>query len=293
MAGTQRRLRSAWDPCGPSSRARLRRPWVHGVVCIAMQLSAACEVGDERVPDGKLAVVGDVVLGPEDVAGIKAQLGAYAQLRFSGEGKTALLQAIIATELLAQEAIDAGLGDDPRVRFAVLEELAELHRSAELERRLPRASVAADTAALRAYYDAHPEQFAVPERRNLEGVYFRTAAEAEDAQRRLAAAEVTLPELGEVVSTPLQARDDLEHPGFHALLFDPTLRAGAWLPAPVLIGTVLVSGRVQQVVPATVEPFDDDSVQERLVEAVRRERLVSIRADLQQTLAERFAPADP
>src|SRR5690606_31025865 len=66
---------------------------------------AACEVEVEGVPAGKLAVVGDVVLGPEDLAGVQSQLGPYAKLRFRGvEGEFALLEGLVVTELLAQEA---------------------------------------------------------------------------------------------------------------------------------------------------------------------------------------------
>src|SRR5688572_13563891 len=109
-------------------------------------LALACAT-DEGVPDGKLARVGDVVLGPDDLAGVQAQLGAYAQLRFRGEeGRASLLEALVTAELLAQEAIAAGLGDDPRVHWAVLEEIATLARNAELERRVPYAEVAADVA---------------------------------------------------------------------------------------------------------------------------------------------------
>ncbi len=257
-------------------------------------LGLGCEVATEGVPEGKVAVVGDVVLGPEDLAGVKAQLGAYAQLRFSGqEGQAALVEAVVTAELLAQQAIDNGLGDDPRVRFAVEEELAEVYLAAELERRVPRATVAKDTAALRAYYDAHAEDFMSPETRSVEGIFYRTADEAEDAQARLIAGDTTLRELGEVVSTPLQPRDDLEHPGFHAQLFDPELSSGQWLKHPVLVAGVLIAGRVQQVVPAAPLPFDDPAVQERLVQAVRAPLLVTARRELLEELQERFAAQAP
>lgn len=277
-----------------SQRSSLRRTVVlrrrAGVVVAAVLTVGACEVEGEGVPEGKVAVVGDVVLGPEDLAGIKAQLGAYAQLRFSGgEGQASLVEAVVTAELLAAEAIEAGWGDDPRVRFALTEELAEVYLAAELERRVPRASVASDTAALRAHYEAHPDQFTAPETRNVEGVFYRHADEAEAAQRKLAAGETTLAELGEIVSTPLQSRDDVENPGFHPILFDSELRAGQWLPHPVLVAGVLIAGRVQQVVAAAPEPFEDPGVQERLVAAVRAPRLRVARAELLRELEERFA----
>lgn len=254
---------------------------------------AACSVAEEGVPAGKVAVVGDVVLGPEDLAGVQAQLGAYAQLRFSGrEGRMALVQGVVTAELLAQKAVANGLGDDPRVVFALEEELATLYLAAELERRVPRALVAADTAALRAYYRAHPDEFTVPEKRNIEGVFYRSADEAERVLAQLTAGELTLKQAGEIVSTPLQTRDDVAHPGFHALLFDATLTPGQWLAHPVLAANVLIAGRVQQLIPATVEAFDEPGVQERLVQAVRAPLLEVARADLLAELAGRF-PAQP
>ena len=246
------------------------------------------------MPPGKVAVVGDVVLGPEDMAGIKAQLGAYAQLRFSGaEGQAALVGAVVTAELLAQEAIAAGLGDDPRVRWALIEEVASLYEAAELERRVPRAEVAADTDALRRYYDAHPEQFTIPERRNLSGVVISSIAEADDALARLRAGTTDLASLGEVVSTPLQSRDDVAHPGFHAFLFAEGKQVGDWLDAPVLVGGFMIVGKIDQIVPASREPFDDPKVQERLVAAVRAPRAEEARRALLSELAKRFEAQAP
>lgn len=253
-----------------------------------------CGVSVEGVPPGKLAVVGSSVLGPEDLLGVQAQLGPYAQLRFSGvEGRMALLESLVAAELMAQQAIDEGLGADPRVEFALLEEEAALLLAAELERRVPRAAVAADLEALRSWYDAHPDRFWTEQRRNLEGVALPTHEQAEAALGRLREGEVTLAELGTVVATPLQSRDDAEHPGFHTVLFEPGLVPGDWLSAPVVVGRTLLVGRVQQIVPAERRPFEDPSVQEQLVQAVRAPQLVRAEAALRAELAERYPEQTP
>ncbi|MFO0633285.1 MAG: hypothetical protein U0168_10570 [Nannocystaceae bacterium] len=177
---------------------------------VAALALAACTAGAQGVPEGKLAAVGEVAFGPEDVAGVQAQLGAYAQLRFGGEGAAALLLALVDAEVLAQEALAQGLGDDPRIWYAVLEELAALHLAAELERRVPRAEVAADRAALQAAYDADPRAFAVPERRAAAGVVFGHWRAAEDALAAVQAGTVALESFGPLVTTPLQPRDDHE-----------------------------------------------------------------------------------
>ncbi len=241
------------------------------------------------MPEGKLAVVGDVVLGPEDLAGTKSQLGAYAQLRFSGdEGQRSLLEALIAAELLAQEAIEHGLGDDPRVQWALYEEVAAVYLSAELERRVPRDEVVADETAQRAYFSAHPEEFATPAKRQARVVVFYDYASAEAAAQALRDGIVKLEWLGDVVTTPLQARDDAEHPGFHALLFDPSLKAGDPLPAPISLGQVLAVGELATVAPAGRESFDDPVVRERLVQAVAAPRREAARAALLAELSARY-----
>ncbi len=253
---------------------------------VAALALAACTAGAQGVPEGKLAAVGEVAFGPEDVAGVQAQLGAYAQLRFGGEGAAALLLALVDAEVLAQEALAQGLGDDPRIWYAVLEELAALHLAAELERRVPRAEVAADRAALQAAYDADPRAFAVPERRAAAGVVFGHWRAAEDALAAVQAGTVALESFGPLVTTPLQPRDDHEFPGFHPALFDPGLAVGDLLPRPVVLGERLLVGRLEQLEPASREAFEDPAVQEQLVERVRAPRLeAATRALLEPLLA--------
>ncbi len=245
---------------------------------LTLLLLAGCDV-EEGVPEGKLAVVGKTVLGPEDVAAARSQVGAYGQLRFAGpEGQATMLESLIAAELLALEAEDAGLVDDPRVEFAVREEIANVYLSTVLERRVPRASVAEDTAALRAYYDAHLDDFTTPERRSAQGVVFQTFDEAEQALAAVRGGTTTFEELGSVVATPMQARDDYEYPAFHPYLYADGVEQDDLIPHPVFVGESLLVGRVQRVEPAAPEPFDDPSVQERLVEAVLKPRRAAAKA---------------
>lgn len=239
------------------------------------------------MPEGKLARVGDVLLGPRDVASVSSQLGEYAQLRFAGdEGQRTLVESLIVTELLAQEAAQGGLQNDPRVEHAVLEEIATVYLSSELERAVPYASVAGDEAALRAYYDAHPEEFTKPERRSMRGVRFPTMAAAEEALERLRRGEVTLEGLGPQIGTPVQARNDAEFPMFHPFLFAEGLGKRDWLPHPVILAQTIVAGQVLEVKPATLEPFDSPKVQERLVRAVRQPKLDAARKALLARLRE-------
>jgi hypothetical protein len=264
-----------------------RRGWWRAALAFAAVVSAACEGMDGGVPEGAVAVVGDRAFRPEDVAAVQAQLGAYAQLRFRGdEGRHTLVQALVDAEIMAQAAIDAGLGDDPRVRFAELEEIAAVQRSSELERLVPHADVQADTAALRAHYEAHIADFTVPEHRSVEGVTFKTWSEAEAALARVQSGEASLESLGTLVRTQPQVRNDRDFPGFHPVLFADDLDDGDLLPVPVVIGERLLVARLQPIAPAHAKPFDDPAVQEALVEAVRAPRVERARAARLAELAE-------
>lgn len=266
-------------------------------------LSPGCEAQVEAVPEGALALVGQEVVDAERLEGTQAQLVAYGQARFRGpHGQRALLDAVIQEELLVQEARDAGLADDPRVEWAVLEELAALQRAAMLERRLPRAEVAADTQALRARYQRELASFTEPERRSLRAIRFATFDEAERALAQLQggvveleaiAANASTPESGEILQTTLMKRDDQEFPAYHRVLFDPALAVGDPLPVPVLSGSFVLIGVIAEIQPAAPRPFEDPQVQEQLVTAERAERLQAVEAALLDELRQRYPAADP
>lgn len=254
----------------------------------------ACEAKVDTVPEGALALVGDEVIEAERLESTHAQLDAFGQARFRGpHGRRALIDALIQAELLVQEARDAGFADDPRVEWAVLEELAELQRAAMLERRLPRAEVASDRDALRARYERERDRFVEPERRQLRVVRVDTFDTGERAIARMLAGEQTLEALGEalgetVVRTPLMKRNDEEYPAYHRIVFDPALEVGDVLPRPVLSGQLVLVGVIEEVEPARTLAFDDPQVQEQLVSAEWAQRLEPVEAALLAELRERF-----
>lgn len=257
----------------------------------------ACEAKVDAVPDGALALVGEVVIEPSWIESSHAQLDAFGQARFRGpHGRRALVDVVIQQELLVQEARDAGLEDDPRVEWAVLEELAELQLSAMLERRLPRTEVAAETQALRARYERERERFVEPERRRMRVVRVDSFDEGERAIARMQEGVLTLDayalEKGvEVARTPSMKRDDAEFPAYHRYLFDPALQEGDLVPVPVPSGKLVLIGEVDEIQPARVRPFEDPTVQEQLVAAEREARLQRdqpIMQALEAELAARF-----
>lgn len=257
---------------------------------LAVCFGLACDVS-EGIPEGKLAVVGPTAIGPEDIAVAHSQVGAYGQLRFSGpEGDATMLEALIATELMALEAREKGLAGDVRVGFAQEEEIASVYLSTLLERAVPRASVEADTEALRAFYDANPERFTVPEERSAQGVVFKSFAEADAALVALRGGMAELADFGDVFATPLQARDDLEFPASHPFLFADGVGEGDFIPHPLFLGESLLVGRVQTVKAAHLRPFDDPAVQEQLVEAVIAPRREAARAQVLERIRRGDAP---
>lgn len=260
---------------------------------MAAAVLGGCPADPETLPKGALARVGDRVFYEEDLVATLPELGPYAQARFAGrEGMLVMLEALVDAELLAQEADRAGLGDDPRIEWERLVEVAAAYMRAEIERRVPLESVANDTAALEEAYRSHIDEFTIPERRGAEGVLFRRLPEAERAHAALLEG-APLESLGEVVQTALQTRDDAQYPAFHPVLFREDLEVGDPLPHIVSVGDRLLVGRLDRVVPPEVRPMDDPDVRERLVEIVRGPRVEAARAEILRELAERFPVEAP
>ena len=255
------------------------------VACVV----ASCGPTAEGLPEGAVARVGDRVLDPTDVAEVQAQLGRYAQTRFRGEeGKQALVRALIETELLNQEAIDAGFADDPRVEWAVLEEMATIQLSSEMERRVPYAQVAANTEALEAYYEAHAKDFTAPEQRKVGGVLVDDFAEGAALIAKVKAGEESLAGVGEIIFTGPFPRDDAKYPASHAVIFDPELKKGDLMPHPVMFASQIFVGYVHEIVPAKRTPLEDPVVRETVTKAVRAQLVAKAQEEYLAELAEKY-----
>lgn len=265
-------------------------------ILLALAVPSGCDgssSGDTvrgDAPAGEpLAQVGDAILTTEDLARVDGQLGRYGQGRFRGdEGRQLLLQALIDAEALAQAARGAGLADDPRVDWALVEEMAGLALAAEMERRVPEREIAEDRARLQAYYDAHLDEFMEPEQRGYAGVSFPNLAAAEEAHAQIAAGERTLESYGELLTAPAAERDDASFPGSHPILFAETAREGELLGAPLLLVRDVLVARLTEVQPARPRPFDDPEVQAALVEAIRAPLVEAARHDYLAELRERY-----
>lgn len=289
MLGRRLRARGA-----SGSRRAVWATAVMGIALLASVGAVGCLVDDTEVPPGMLARVRTTVFGPKDLSAVRSQLGAYAQQRFHGpEGQRQLLEALVDAELMAQEAVRRGAQDDPRVQFAWLEEIAAVHESAELQRRVPREPLSANTEALRAEYARRLDEFTQPQRRSAVGLLFPTFEEAEQALEALRRGERTLRDEPDVLATGLAAREDAKFPAFHPILFDPKLQEGDWLPVPVMVTEdALMAGKVRKIETTKVLPFEDPRVQEILVNALREPLVEEARAAWMEALAKQY-PVEP
>lgn len=268
-----------------------RVAWVRARVVLAgwLGVAMACAPAIDEAPAGAVARVGRTWLLEDHVQSARAELDVYGRQRFRGDGgRRDLLTSLIEAELLRQRADAAGLGDDARVRWTVIDALAARQLAAELERRVDRAALARDDHAITDYYREHRDEFAVPERRGVRGVFFNTAEAADAAWQRYAKGE-SLEALGRVFEIRPAARDDHEFPAFHHLLFDPKLGDGDRLPAPIYTQERLMVGHVHHVEPASWRPLDDPAVRDEIVDRLRAPALDRARAQLVAELRE----ADP
>lgn len=124
-----------------------------------------------------LAKVGDRVITLGDYAAAIERMDSFERMRYqSPERRKRLLDEMVDVELLAEEARRRGLDKSPeteeRVRQILKDEMLEqLRKSAPAANDIPEAD-------LHAYYDAHKDDFAEPERRRISAVIVDSEAVA-------------------------------------------------------------------------------------------------------------------
>jgi len=143
-----------------------------------------------------LVKVGDRTITLGEYAATLEQMDSFDRLRYqSPERRKELLQEMIQTELLAEEAIAKGYDKDP----AAEQERRAIVREAFLAQ-APRGSVAPSEipeAEVRAYYDAHRADYRDPERRRASVIVLRDEAAARVLLQT--AKKTTAAEWGEIV----------------------------------------------------------------------------------------------
>ncbi len=124
-----------------------------------------------------LAKVGDRVITLGEYAAALERMDSFERMRYqSPDRRKRLLDEMIEVELLAQEARRRGLDKaeetEERVRQILRDQLLdELRKGSPAANDIPEAD-------LRAYYDAHKDDFAEPERRRVSGIVVDSQAQA-------------------------------------------------------------------------------------------------------------------
>ncbi len=135
-----------------------------------------------------LAKVGDRVITLGDYAAALERMDPFERMRYqSPDRRRRLLDEMVEVELLAQEAARRGLDKAPetkeRIRQVLRDEvLEEVRKGAPGANDIPEAD-------LRAYYDAHKDDFAEPERRRVAAIVLDSEPSAKAALAKAMGAE--------------------------------------------------------------------------------------------------------
>jgi hypothetical protein len=135
-----------------------------------------------------LAKVGSRVITLGDYAAALERMDPFERMRYqSPDRRRRLLDEMVEVELLAQEALRRGLDKSAetqeRMRQVLRDQLLEdIRKGAPAANDIPEAE-------LRAYYDAHKDEFAEPERRRVAAIVLESAAAAKSALARAANAD--------------------------------------------------------------------------------------------------------
>jgi parvulin-like peptidyl-prolyl isomerase len=127
-----------------------------------------------------LAKFGDHVITLGDFAQTLADMPEYERIRYQAvDRRKELLKGMIDVQLLADEAKKRGLDKDPQVQEELRQVLVAWMRG-RLLAELPAPSEIPE-AEVRAYYDAHADQYREPERRRISQVLTKDEAKARAA----------------------------------------------------------------------------------------------------------------
>jgi peptidyl-prolyl cis-trans isomerase C len=137
-----------------------------------------------------VAKLGDRVITLGEFARALADMPEYERLRYQSiERRKELLRAMIDMQLLADEAKKLGLDKDPIVAEEARQVLVAWMRGRLLEG-LP-APAAIPEAELRAFYDAHVDDYREPERRRVSQILVKDEATAKKAYEEAKSATPT------------------------------------------------------------------------------------------------------
>jgi parvulin-like peptidyl-prolyl isomerase len=128
-----------------------------------------------------IATVGPNTIGSEEVEMEAALVTPEDGAQLSAEERTAIVDKLVAEEVLFLKALDKGLYNDSKVRNM----LVNLLLREEVYSQVSEQDFSAEE--LEAYYEAHKEDFVVPEKRQIKRIYLKVSPERDlEATRALA-----------------------------------------------------------------------------------------------------------
>lgn len=163
-------------------QARVLRAWAWTGVGIGAVIGSGCRPAPTP---GDSDVVARVGVGVVTLAQYESELRRRGGMDDPRRRET-VLEDLIRTELLVQQAYSSGFADSPELRRRLGQSLARAYEE-ELRRKDP-APPLPDGAA-EAYYREHPEEFRLPERVRLAGILVRVPRKAEESARGRAVAK--------------------------------------------------------------------------------------------------------
>lgn len=269
--------------------------WIAGVaLSLAVALCCACE--EQRVwPEAALARVDDEFITSGDLDEALRQQRLHGNLRdrlgtLTEEGRREVVQQLVDEHLFAKAARERRLHEAPDVQSAMEAASRRVLVDAYLRRRME--AVDTSEAALRDYYESHPEQFSKPERVLARHLVVKSGEKAERLRQKLVdgadfhelAAEHNVDGSGRRGGELGWVEPGRMVPAFEEVLFDLD---------PGEIGPV-VSTRFGFHVPqvkkrqeAYWHPFD--AVRDRVERAVRKEARNALRERLRERYTVQYA----
>ncbi len=151
---------------------------------LASLLGSSCVSRSERVDE--VLVEGDGIrITKADFDAYLAQVPPFARQEYSDEQ---LLDHYIKGELMYVDALRKGLDRDPKTRRAIDLAVKQLIQREYLRREIDE-KMGIDDAQVRAYYEAHLDEFRAPPQRKCWHILTRTAQDAERARQAILSGE--------------------------------------------------------------------------------------------------------
>lgn len=213
------------DGCPAEDRTAVEEP-ARGSQSVDPELTLGLE---PAVAQRRVALVDGEPITVLDIAReIARSSPVIAGRMLDADGRRALLEELAADRALAAEARERGLDDDPNVRRA-REEVFVRALVEQIRRDVPEPT----EAQMRAYYDAHRNQYRAPERRSAGLIFTRDRAAAEAALAELQDLR-SLPENWMRVAERIGFAGPRRQPREDTDLFAATPREGEpFVPQPV------------------------------------------------------------